>query len=38
MKLVPVTGEELKQRMDELIAAPPDIISKISTFIGGSSL
>jgi tripartite-type tricarboxylate transporter receptor subunit TctC len=38
MKSVPVTGEELKARMDDLIATPPDIISKTSTLIGGSPL
>jgi hypothetical protein len=38
MKSVPVTGEELKARMDELIATPPDIISRTSALIGGSPL
>jgi tripartite-type tricarboxylate transporter receptor subunit TctC len=38
MKVVPVTGEELKQRMDELIATPPDIIQKTGTLIGGSPI
>jgi tripartite-type tricarboxylate transporter receptor subunit TctC len=38
MKVVPVTGEELTQRMDELIATPPDIINRTGTLIGGSPI
>jgi len=38
MKVVPVTGEELTQRMDELIATPADIIQKTGTLIGGSPI
>jgi hypothetical protein len=38
MKVVPVTGEELTQRMDELIATPSDIIQKTGTLIGGSPI
>jgi tripartite-type tricarboxylate transporter receptor subunit TctC len=38
MKVVPVTGEELTQRMDELIATPSEIIQKTGTLIGGSPI
>ena len=38
MKVTPVTGEELTQRMSELIATPPEVIQKTSTLIGGSPL
>jgi len=38
MKVVPVTGEELTQRMDELIATPADIIQKTGILIGGSPI
>jgi tripartite-type tricarboxylate transporter receptor subunit TctC len=36
MKSVPVTGEELTQRMDELIATPTEIIRRTSSLIGGN--
>ena len=35
MKSVPVTGEELTQRMDELVATPPDVIAKAGVLLGG---
>jgi tripartite-type tricarboxylate transporter receptor subunit TctC len=35
LKSVPVTGEELTQRMEELIATPKDIIQKASVLLGG---
>ena len=36
MKSVPVTGEELAQRMQELTAMPPDIVKKASELLGGN--
>lgn len=36
MKSVPITGEELTQRMQELVATPSEIIRKTSVLIGGS--
>jgi len=36
MKSVPVTGEELAQRMDELIATPSETIKKASVLLGGT--
>jgi len=36
MKTNPITGEELVQRMAELIATPPDIIKKASELLGGN--
>jgi tripartite-type tricarboxylate transporter receptor subunit TctC len=38
MKVVPVTGEELTKRMQELVATPPDVIQKTGTLIGGSPI
>jgi tripartite-type tricarboxylate transporter receptor subunit TctC len=38
MKVVPVTGEELTQRMNELIATPPEVIQKTGALIGGSPI
>jgi tripartite-type tricarboxylate transporter receptor subunit TctC len=38
MKVVPVTGEELTQRMTELEATPQDVVSKTSVLIGGSPI
>jgi len=35
MASTPVTGEELQQRMDELVATPPDVIKKASVLLGG---
>jgi hypothetical protein len=35
MTSVPVTGEELQQRMDELTATPPDVIQRASVLLGG---
>ncbi len=35
MSSVPVTGEELQQRMDELMATPPDVIQRASVLLGG---
>ncbi len=37
MKITPVTGEELAQRMEELVAMPPDIVRKAAELLGGSS-
>jgi tripartite-type tricarboxylate transporter receptor subunit TctC len=36
MKSVPVTGEELAERMQELSAMPPDIVKKASELLGGN--
>jgi tripartite-type tricarboxylate transporter receptor subunit TctC len=38
MKVVPVTGEELTQRMNELIATPAEVIQKTGVLIGGSPI
>jgi tripartite-type tricarboxylate transporter receptor subunit TctC len=35
LKSVPVTGEELAQRMDELVATPKETIKKASDLLGG---
>jgi tripartite-type tricarboxylate transporter receptor subunit TctC len=36
MKSVPVTGEELAQRMSELVATPSETIKKASVLLGGT--
>jgi tripartite-type tricarboxylate transporter receptor subunit TctC len=36
IKTIPVTGEELGQRMRELAATPPEIIKKASALLGGN--
>jgi hypothetical protein len=36
MKVTPVTGEELTQRMNDLIATPADVVQKTSSLIGGN--
>ena len=36
MKSVPVTGEELEQRMKELVTTPAETIKKASTLLGGT--
>jgi tripartite-type tricarboxylate transporter receptor subunit TctC len=38
MKVTPVTGKELTQRMSELIATPPEVIKKTGELMGGSPL
>jgi tripartite-type tricarboxylate transporter receptor subunit TctC len=35
MNSVPVTGEELQQRMDELMATPAEVIKRASVLLGG---